>query len=540
MHLARASLSPALLFLAACGLYGIGLDAPPLYDELYHFLAAKSWVANGTLAIADGFYERTSLFTVLVGELFRLFGADIVVQRLPSLFASALLVACFFVWLRARADARAAWLASLILLTSPFTLEYAQFGRFYALQVLAFFLGVVAVDHLTRQRWSRPGMAIGLAAAAAVALLLALYLQVTSAIGLLGLAAWLVVEIVLPWLWRQPPSRRFALIGLVLVLATLAATGLVASGLAEALLARYRSTTAWLSGAANQPWFYHYWFVLYYPTLWTLVPILTGFALIAHGRVTRLCLGIFVTAFVLHSFAGMKDPRYLAYALPFLWALFGMGLAAVWSPLRGALIAAWWRIVPRPASPALARQIERGVLLALILFVIIANAASVRSAMRLAGLRVPPQPPLVKWDEAAATLAPWMSRVDIRLTTDELAMLYYLGDYDVMVSRSRLGELPTDADFTADFRTGRPVVASPEAVAALIACYPSGLLVGDAVRWRHPAQLTEEVAELVARYARPLALPEETQVFAYVWGEEDPDPPLDGASCTELHRRLDR
>ncbi len=48
------------------------LEYPPWWAEIYHILAARSWMANGSLAIADGEYSRASLFTISLGYLFPL------------------------------------------------------------------------------------------------------------------------------------------------------------------------------------------------------------------------------------------------------------------------------------------------------------------------------------------------------------------------------------------------------------------------------------------------------------------------------------
>ena len=65
------------------------------------------------------------------------------------------------------------------------------------------------------------------------------------------------------------------------------------------------------------------------------------------------------------------------------------------------------------------------------------------------------------------------------LTTNELSALYYLGRYDVLVSKSRLSEIRDGGEFSLDPRTGRPVIATPKSLALIMDCYPDGLIVAD-------------------------------------------------------------
>src|SRR5690349_11806532 len=87
---------PAALFLLALLIAAVRIGHQPEFDELYHVLAARGWLETGRFAIAEGEYNRTSLFTLLIAGLFRLFGESIVVARVPSVLAYAVLVAMFF------------------------------------------------------------------------------------------------------------------------------------------------------------------------------------------------------------------------------------------------------------------------------------------------------------------------------------------------------------------------------------------------------------------------------------------------------------
>src|SRR3546814_2779663 len=63
----------SVLFLVMILLRLAQIDREPHTDELYHLLAAHSWATEGTLRIAEGAYTRTSLYTIMLGWLFRFF-----------------------------------------------------------------------------------------------------------------------------------------------------------------------------------------------------------------------------------------------------------------------------------------------------------------------------------------------------------------------------------------------------------------------------------------------------------------------------------
>ncbi|NJM91166.1 MAG: hypothetical protein HC863_02620, partial [Myxococcales bacterium] len=122
------------------------------------------------------------------------------------------------------------------------------------------------------------------------------------------------------------------------LLAGLGLLGLLwAVGLLDELWQRYRWTEAFNADRANEVWYYHAWLSLFYPSLWPLTGLLGLLALATWQRPGGLALVVFATAFLLNSLAGAKALRYLAYAFPFLFALWGMGLATLWPWLRRAL-----------------------------------------------------------------------------------------------------------------------------------------------------------------------------------------------------------
>src|ERR1700712_590095 len=113
--------APLAVFAIALATRLIGLHHTPYVDELNHVMAAHSLLAHGTLELDPGGepYTRARLFTYFVAALFRVFGASLVVARLPAVLAGAALVGVLFVWVRRVAGSGAAWVAAMLFCFQP-------------------------------------------------------------------------------------------------------------------------------------------------------------------------------------------------------------------------------------------------------------------------------------------------------------------------------------------------------------------------------------------------------------------------------------
>jgi hypothetical protein len=368
--------SPVMVGILAVAVYSINLDYTPLFDELYHVLGAEGFLKYGEPRIADGVYPRASLFTALLALWFDWFGQSMVVARSISVIAGAVMMACIFIWTRAVAGSGIAWVATILFLLSPFSVRTFQFARFYALHALLFWLGAIATYAATADPPSLR-RALLLALAAAVCFGGAFYFQITTAIGLSGIALWLVVGVAFPALRTLTPRGRRALAGGAAVGGcAVALVVLILFG--EELIRLYRSTPLWSTGTRNDFWFYHLWLILYYPTLWTMFPIAALIALVSKPKPALFSLCIFIPAFLLHSFAGAKDLDYLFYAFPFLfvlWAIAFMSVLRASSSFLGTTAAralGALGLAPRP-------HLVKAVLAATIGFMLLANSATVRT-----------------------------------------------------------------------------------------------------------------------------------------------------------------
>ena len=532
--LAGRKLAALLIFFISVAIYSINLERPPHLDELYHMLAARGLLATGEPSIGEaGRYWRGLPLTWIVAQSIDLFGDSLTAGRLPSVVMMAALVAVLFLFLHREAGARAAWLGAGLFAVSPFAIGIAQFVRFYSVQCLLFFVAAGLIYSMLRPPW-RPIRMVPLGILAASLLAAAVYFQPTTLFGMVGLALWGAGVLALPWLVASdvPTARKHKIIVAVGALVLVVLAGLWFSGVLAILWQDYRTTALFNFAEANRFWYYHAWYVLFYPTIWTLSGLLAVFALVKAPRVTLFLLTIFVVGFLLNSFAARKSMRYIAYAQPFLFAIWGIGLASLWTMasdamgrLKGQLASKGFGLLSPPAAgrAAVAMLFLAG------LFTVLANPAWIRSVTQIADIPVPPELPPTRWDAAAPVLDPWLEQVDAVVTTNELGMLYYYGRAGYLLSASRMQEQRTAGRraFVRDYRTDVPIIDDPASLEAIMDCHASGLFIVESSQWLGGARLRDdvrEVAELVLARMQPLELPRGSHLKAFVWeGAASPD-----------------
>lgn len=519
-------LAPLLIFVASGLLYLINLGHAPASDELYHLLAARGLLEHGEPRIADGLYTRVFAYTWLIGQMFAWFGESLFVARIPSVLFLAALNTLIFILVRKEAGWLAAMLATGLFAISPFAVEIAQFARFYAAQGFFFFAGCMLIYELVR--WVPPSsrriLPYGLAAASCF--VAAIYLQPTTLLGLVGLGLWLVTAIGLPWLADPEVSSRRK----VQVLVTAAALGLVVfgvllfAGFVEEMWQRFRWTPGFLAPRVNEFWFYHIFYMLYYPSLWPIIGLLCLPALALWPRLTWFAMVIFATGFLLNSFAGPKNVRYLAYAQPFLFIIFGLSLAAVLPWLKNAGRTFKQQLEAHLGRIGLAgRRLPEALICGALLAALLTNGAFLRTTAQLADITVPPLTPRAEWQETLPFIEPLLGGTEVVVTMVELQTLYFWKHYDILFSPSRLSEMSGKGEFDADFRTGRPVISTVDSLAQLVNCSQTGLFVGPNDRWRQPQFIDLETADFIERTLTRLDLPRHLRMMAFTWDHRPAD-----------------
>ncbi len=528
----------ALVLAVTVGFRLLHLDAPPHFDEMYHVLAARGWLETGEFRIGEGVYDRVRLFTLIVAGAFAWLGESLVVARLPSVLFGTLWVVAVLLWTRALAGRWVALGAALFLAVYPGMVDIAQFARFYALHGLVFWLAAIGVYHLSSpdtyrepspsaRPTLRPGT-LAVLAGTGIALVLAYQLQVTSLIGGLALAAWILGS-ALVTAARPGPLARPALVAAAgMVVVGLAAIGvLTLDGTMEGLLSRFRSAPLWALEASQDPFWYHRFYQDTFGPAWIALPAAAGLAAWRFGRIGAFAVTLFLVPLVVHSFAGAKHERYLIYAFPFLALTWSMALVTIVPPVH-----AWLRRTLGALAPP---RLASGIALLLLLaagagaaYLTPVNYPIRRWVVPDEGWRPNGEP---DWAAASQVLVPLAERSEVVIVAGLPKALFFLGRGDIGLSASELSEIPSGpgpiAEFTIDHRTGRPYVSAPESFEQLRAAHPSGLVVIDGHQWNQPCCVTPATSEWIASHLTEVTLPPDWLLRAYRWDSDGEGPDAD-------------
>lgn len=456
------------------------LSYPPIYDELYQMTPAISFWQDGTYGVLDGVYDRGWSFTQLVARSFDLFGEPSLAaaRLLPSAVPGALLVTLATLWVWCRVGAIGAASILFLLTLWPTGIEVSQFVRFYAVHGLIFVTAALMIYTALAGTGSLFSRGLWLVACLPL-LAYAAHLQLVTIVGLAGLGLWVVVMFLPGWL------KHYPLTWLVLLGGVIAAIALVA--LVPEKIAWYLTVYQWAPWPGDQdPFFYHRHLRDSYPTLWPLFPVAVLIAIAAIPRAGTFAAAIFGTSIVMQSFGGLKNIWYLYSTLPFFFIVWAMAAQAV---LPGVVRLV--RSISSTAASALVPARHAGltgtVLAALAaVFLLAGNAGFERAVNLVAGSSTDRLLGKTRWswDNAPDALAPWIKDRALIVTTEEMMAVTYLGDFDIGYNRTRFSELqfsisPYVAQFTEDWRHGRPIFGDRAEFARLVACAPVGVVVAN-------------------------------------------------------------
>lgn len=502
--------APVAVFLMAALLRVGGLGWAGTFDEFYHVLAAQGFLETGTFRIGDGSYDRAPLYTLWVAGLLWLGDGSLAVVRGLSMVFGAGLAAALFLWVRRIAGPVAAWVAAAFAILWPEGIFLSEYIRFYTAHGLAFFLGAIAVYHAMDA--GRPARSRAwLAAAAALSFGVALHFTPLTAVGLVPLLLWIGIVAVLPALLARPQGGLIVagLVVLGLVLAPL----LWVAGPLETAWEMFRNTPKWAERRQDDLTYYHMLLRDAYPSLWPLTPVAALIA-IAHRPRAGLFVTLMATGILaMQSIGGMKAERYIYYGMPFLFAIWGVAAAAVAGPALRALEGVARDAVGTVLPPRWVRPAAVACLVAAAGMVLASNRV-LDDTLALA--RHGPEPELgMDWTAAAEPLRDALATADVVATSKELQALYHLGRADVILSASRMTEIPDPVPFGIDHRTGRPVLDGPTAMARLMACTADGLAVMPAAHADSMADFLSEVPD--GTTLAPVALPEAARLAAVTW-----------------------
>jgi hypothetical protein len=512
-------------------------SATPWYDDFYHLLAARSWLADGTLGVAQGEYTRAALFTRMVAESLRIFGDSLAAGRVPAVLAGTAGAVAVFLWFRHVGGRIAGWTAGLLLALDAGAVYLSQWVRFYTLHGLLVFVGAVCVYHLVSERLG-PRRAAALAAAAVASFALAQHLQGTTllALGSVGLWAGAVILLALPaWLAAGPHrARRRGLVVVGGLALSAAAAWAVASGFVADTWESYTRPFFWMTGSdADDPRWYFWWFALRYPTFWTLFPVALALAVASFPRPALFSLVLFTVAFVAVSFAPGKQERYLYFAIPFFFGLWGLAAAT----LLPALYEVCRHTVAALGNLGLGengRRLPAGILA----FLAVAFVASQNDGSRMTLRMVFPgsgERPYrqADWASVLPELRELTDSADVVLSSYLLKPLYYFDRGDFHLSWTETAEAGfadgQPIEFSRDPRTQLPAISTAESLAVVEQCFRTGLVLTERFHLDRAHLLTESTTSFLEAELEQVPLPPDSWVIAYRWRHETR---LEGPPCS--------
>jgi hypothetical protein len=533
---------PWLVFGLAAIVRLIHIEHPGFYDEFYHALAAQNF-----LEIADRptiTYRRAIIFTQIVAATISLFGDSLVAARLPSVFAGSALTTVGFLMGRRVAGPVAGRIIALLLCLDPLAILISQVSRFYSLQALAFLIGSLALYGVARAPLRSAATALSVIAAAAC-LALALALGYNVYIGAAGLGVWLVVDLGCHWWPRLSGSGRWAsALGLLAIL-----TMLYFVLPTSTLLRYYRGTTEFLAVYRKDTLYYTRFLMQSYPVLVACLPLALLAGLKRDRRFTFFAALLFGFALIVHSGAGRKQERYFFYSLPFMYAIVGVAAADWWESARrlGREVLKAIRS-GRPAPSALSTGLGIPFAAIALLSLLFTNPGfqvtagmltaspeswphSSRCSMFLTQTTWIYQPS--DWEAAKPTLQDLADDADILVASAGIKALYYLGRLDYDLLSTLRTETRTGRGFDLDFRHGKPVISSPEAMARVVSENESGVVIIDRSHWRQEPFVPNATADFLEDRLQRVDVPKQWRLLIFRWsadaiGEEGPPRPNSG------------
>ncbi len=507
----------AFAFLIGAGVRLANFQNEPITDELYHLLAAESWAEDGSLDIADGEYIRASLFTKFVGVVHTARDGDIDSIRVACIVIGALLVAVVAWWTTLHAGIISGATAGLLLAILPSAIFLSQYIRFYGLHALVFFLLAWCVwDFHGSTGLLRRAVLLGLAIILA---LVGLHLQVTTIVGIAGLALWLMLVNHRAILNALPTPKHRWIVGASIV-ATLLVLAIAMRGTLEVLLDTYFASALWNS--SDTPLYYFSLYRESFGLFWGLAPAAFLLALVARPAPALFCTCIFVVAFVIQSLGGMRSERFMFYALPFFFIVWGIA-----ADVAGRAAVGWLREeLPKfsffTQRPSLTRSLSCAGILAIGCFALVMAPFVETSVKMTLGKRTDPPDYWdryrTNWGQAAAFLRKVREQHEVVIASQPLHAIYYLGDVDYALNATTLADIaPPGTHAAIDPRTGRLLFDDVATLQAVTRCHRSGAIIIHGPAFGNPTRVDQNVADYFVANFEQLSIPVKTDLLVFRW-----------------------
>jgi MFS family permease len=329
-----------------------------------------------------------------------------------------------------------------------------------------------------------------------------------------------------------------------LAIATIAAAFL--SGFMNRLWVDGTRADLWAEADRHNLRYYHDRLLRQYPLLWPLFPLAAWIAIARHRRAGLLALCVFAVPLLAHSIVAAKAERYLYYAMPMFFALYGIAIGTALPSVRG-----WLASLVPSGRTAFIRAFDLGA--GLVLAMIVAYPLLLRPGLLFAVREIRQgDAPWVGWGRPSGN-PDWLAAGDslrhlldvseVVLGSDEVAAYYGLGRIDYLVRRAATPERGVLPEFTP-YRRVVPIVTTPQSLGRIAECGSTGLLfVERKYTNREWTGIPPLLPYLEANFIR-VPVPEPWALLVYRW-EHTASPSslvddVDGAGCDGLPHRQNR
>lgn len=478
------------------------LAAPSLWhDELVHVFVAKSIAAGEGAHLPGGaFYPNALGYAHVLSVFIALLGDGEFAVRLPSVLCSVGTVLALYALARAWFGKRVAFMAALLLATSPWHVAWARQARMYEMQALCHVLMVAGVWKAMEARRARENW--GWAMLALAAYTLGMLCSFHSVLFLGAPIVWAI------WLWwRAPKSRK-------------PAAFVVAAGLLGALTAALlyfnpnpvdqQAVFHGLGPEMSDPLRADRW----YYVRWLADNLSLGFALVAAIGVAGMlwrknrqgmlaALALLIPLLALTFLIGYRRPRFMYFAFPFYMLAASYGISLVALKVKG-----WWR---KRNLPSLAMG---GLFLARLgISFISLTQDSIETAAGNKNTLATSHP---EWRAAGEWVRQHREGAAV-LTTTYLAAAYYAGGADDWFPNRYLpGEVQ---------ESGKPGLGSLKELQSFVAGHPKGFFLSEKGRFENWAAHGDTCAEIapeltwIQAHMRRVEKASTPDVNVYAWGE---------------------
>ena len=471
-------------------------------DEFFHVFAAKSLLADGTLAVPlHGEYTRALPITYLTAASFRLLGESEVAARLPFVLVNLVFVAGAIVWSRRLFSWPLAIPFAAVMALSPFMVAMSRECRMYTVFQAAYF-AMSWLFFLGFEGYGRRGRIPGLRRIEErfdvnAALLLASLGAFAVSVSVHDLtfnfafvmAAYALVMTGTEWV-RAGAGRALRSKYVVL----LAVMGFAFLALAlqrtflEKMLRLAIEIPAWAKYERGEIHYYRYLLTNAYPFLVLAYPFGAALLLRAYGRKGLFAVLSFVVLFGLHSVVfGRRGDRYIFYLFPF----FALGGAALFAWIGGEALRFARRASPLGAVPA--------TVFAAALFALFAHPWVGMAAV------VPYRDWFPNWKAISRAVAP-MAEKGAVITTSPMPYIYYVGR-------------PPDFYFLGEAWTSYPhgdrLIRTPEAFRSALARSTDVYLVTDVGRFGNKVYITDDMEAMIRAGMTPVSYERDERVRLY-------------------------